>query len=359
MTEGTGTASGGEALCGNGVIDPLELCDDGNDVGGDSCSADCQEAECLVPITHATIQVGLDDGCFDLRVMAGTYAEEITVPGSKTPRLIEGVGAGTVVLSGSDTFRPIWSISSLLTLRNLEVANGRAQGRGGGVLGGNLTLDNVVVRDNVVDAGNMDGIASGGGVFSSGGLVILDSEVRDNAVTGDYASGGGVEVGEGDLFLANTVVAENTVTLTTGGDGAQARGGGVRAVYSTVIIGFGSEIRDNTVTAGAGATAVVGGGLDVQTISLEIYDSIISGNSLVPADAATIARGGGVNFESGDVFLSGAVLSENTATSSTNARGGGLSLRDVSGPVVIERSAFRANSVTGVGTVLGLSLIHI
>lgn len=37
---------GAVIACGNGVIDPGELCDDGNRVGGDSCSASCGPLTC-------------------------------------------------------------------------------------------------------------------------------------------------------------------------------------------------------------------------------------------------------------------------------------------------------------------------
>ena len=35
-----------EALCGNGVVDDLEACDDGNREAGDACTNDCQVAVC-------------------------------------------------------------------------------------------------------------------------------------------------------------------------------------------------------------------------------------------------------------------------------------------------------------------------
>ena len=35
-----------EAACGNGVVDDLEACDDGNREPGDACTNDCQVATC-------------------------------------------------------------------------------------------------------------------------------------------------------------------------------------------------------------------------------------------------------------------------------------------------------------------------
>ena len=35
-----------QSVCGNGVLDPGEECDDGNNTTGDGCSADCQDEKC-------------------------------------------------------------------------------------------------------------------------------------------------------------------------------------------------------------------------------------------------------------------------------------------------------------------------
>jgi cysteine-rich repeat protein len=39
---GGGDGGGGSCLCGNGVVDPGEQCDDGNNTCGDGCSEDCK-----------------------------------------------------------------------------------------------------------------------------------------------------------------------------------------------------------------------------------------------------------------------------------------------------------------------------
>jgi cysteine-rich repeat protein len=39
---GTSTTDAGVAVCGNGILDPGETCDDGNTVSSDGCSAECQ-----------------------------------------------------------------------------------------------------------------------------------------------------------------------------------------------------------------------------------------------------------------------------------------------------------------------------
>src|SRR5262245_47327278 len=39
---GAGEGNRGAAACGNGVTNPMEDCDDGNNVDGDGCSAACE-----------------------------------------------------------------------------------------------------------------------------------------------------------------------------------------------------------------------------------------------------------------------------------------------------------------------------
>lgn len=37
---------GPQQVCGNGIVEGLEQCDDGGTVGGDGCSATCQVCHC-------------------------------------------------------------------------------------------------------------------------------------------------------------------------------------------------------------------------------------------------------------------------------------------------------------------------
>src|SRR5258706_5146390 len=50
-------------ICGNGKIDPGEVCDDGNANDGDGCSADCTSDEsCGNGVVDTAVGEGCDDG---------------------------------------------------------------------------------------------------------------------------------------------------------------------------------------------------------------------------------------------------------------------------------------------------------
>ena len=47
-----------EAECGNGSVDDLEACDDGNREAGDACTNDCQVAACGDKVLRTDLSVG-------------------------------------------------------------------------------------------------------------------------------------------------------------------------------------------------------------------------------------------------------------------------------------------------------------
>jgi cysteine-rich repeat protein len=59
-----------EVFCGNGILDPGESCDDGNNIPGDGCSATCGvRADCLDGVDNdgdGTVDFGEDFGCDSL-----------------------------------------------------------------------------------------------------------------------------------------------------------------------------------------------------------------------------------------------------------------------------------------------------
>jgi len=56
------SASCGNELCGDGMLQPSEACDDGNTVGGDGCDAQCNEEVCGNGVVQAELGEECDDG---------------------------------------------------------------------------------------------------------------------------------------------------------------------------------------------------------------------------------------------------------------------------------------------------------
>ena len=67
--------------CGNGVIDPGEVCDDGNTTFGDGCSADCRSLETC---GNGVVDVALGEGC-DCGSDAATRPMGCRLPNSTDP----------------------------------------------------------------------------------------------------------------------------------------------------------------------------------------------------------------------------------------------------------------------------------
>ena len=168
----------------------------------------------------------------------------------------------------------------------LRGSPGNAQGdSGAGEVSGTITgtrfTDNTVTISSVV--GNAT--ASGGSAILSGSLT--ESLVRGNRLTAhsphgtSFAAGAGIQAGDFDITVKDTVMTGNT-GMATGRDGT-ARGGGISD--SPVPNGppggpltlTGSQITGNALHGGHGIT-VIGGGV-YSTYPVALTDSVIAGNS--------------------------------------------------------------------------------
>lgn len=101
-------------VCGNGILDTGEACDDGNSAPGDGCSATCQEegkapaaqGVAAGPVAAAGVAGGLSSATeltiSDIEPSSVTYGtRELAVTISGT-----GFGADSVVLFGGRTYQP-------------------------------------------------------------------------------------------------------------------------------------------------------------------------------------------------------------------------------------------------------------
>jgi uncharacterized protein (TIGR03382 family) len=122
------TAEASPGLCGDGILDGAEVCDDGNAVGGDGCAADCRQMEAgfCCPAEGACT----DDSEFTVRGTTDAMALASSLLGP-------GVTITSATLSGAST-------QSALTCRGpLGIANGGVFSSGDAtavaVVGGDLT----------------------------------------------------------------------------------------------------------------------------------------------------------------------------------------------------------------------------
>jgi cysteine-rich repeat protein len=297
--------------CGDGrwQREAGESCDDGNVENGDGCSSDCEVATCFVPVTHASIQAGLDDAaCAAVYVYSGKYAENVRV---ERDALILGVGAGPVIVDGDGQGSVFEIRGADVTLQRLAVQNGRAE-RGGGVYaeGEALTLTDVQVHGNLATGVTL---AAGGGIYSTAGrLTLIRTQVTENAVeSSEVGRGGGVYVEGTRLALEqDSKVAGNRVQVSGDAPALAAEGGGIfqaigQAGGELVLTG-GSSIHQNLARAeGPGSSEpdmlviARGGGVAMQSGSLEVTagGSLHGNRAEAESPCRAAAHGGAVSMQ--------------------------------------------------------------
>lgn len=330
----SGDATSTSSVCGDGVTEGAEVCDDANRDDGDGCSSDCATATCLVPVTHRTIQIGvLDEACPTVWVASGSYDEFVDIG-----RDVEVVGSGRAapVLDVLGQGRPIDVAAGIVVaLRRFEIAGGDTEEGGAIRSSGVLVLDDVVVRDSRVEGD----LPCGGGIWSDGELELRASSVRDNdsvlAADGGTASGGGVCIAAGSLRLTEGTLVTGNVARANGPGAIAAEGGGIFVADGVIEIDTGSEVALNRIEIIDATTNAIGrgAGLRQQGGTLAIADARIADNSIDVAGApgpegTFVAEGGGLALLAVDTTITGTSISGNTALASgpgdSIARGGGL-----------------------------------
>ena len=231
-----------------------------------------------------------------------------------------------------------------VTIENLRITGGAAEGRGGGAAesrgGGIYSEYATLTLSNTVVISNSAGTDGGGVCVFSGSATFHGGQILDNTAPNvDDADGGGVYIAYGDATfdgvqitgnsanLGGGVFARETVTSIQIDDStithniARNNGGGV-------ILGGGSA----TLTGGqiASNEAEEGGGVHVAGGSVTVSGAQIIGNSA--------ANGGGVFVSAGSVTLNGSTVLSNTAQSD----GGGLCMSG--GSVMLDGGQIAHNS---------------
>jgi CSLREA domain-containing protein len=178
---------------------------------------------------------------------------------------IEGAGAATTILDGNASDRVFLVANVAVAMSGLTIRNGVATSSGGGIaLGGlsaALTATNCTITANTA--------ASGGGInVGFGNLILVGSTISGNHSTSTSAANGGggiIQVNTGSAVIIDSTISGNTARMDGGGIWGKD---GVSLFNVTVTGNIADSEHD-----GIG----VGGGL-YGDVSQTFVDSIIAGN---------------------------------------------------------------------------------
>ena len=334
---GGSDVGGRPAVCGDGVLDLNEYCDDGNREAGDSCSADCGVGYCLVPVAYPTLQTALaDESCALIVLQQGEYRGNVRI--SRSVR-IEGAQANAVFLESAQ------NEGSIVT-----------------VLSGSVELVHLVVRN-----GNNEGLASG--IVNTSDLTLYDVTVENNSTYGTATRGAGI-YSSGALRLVNSIVANNQIQAVTSEAlptvDESAFGAGV-FIESGGLFATGSVIRNNVLTSyststeRAGRARLAGAGIyargDVVLNGSDVVENAEACDRVQQEEFECDAAGAGIHMDAGTLTLDGASISSNfieARASYAFARGGGVYL-DTETEFVARRSKVYGNVVNSAGLISGLA----
>ena len=230
-------------------------------------------------------------GADTINVPAGTYTTG-SVLAVSTNVTINGAGARDVTVRASSGI--VMQVTGEAVVSGLTITGGTM---GVYVMGGELTLDRVTIRDNTNPS---SGSITGAGMRIDAGSKVL---IRRSAVTGNSMSaatsalGAGIYANSAQLAIRSTTIAGNTATATS-----TARGGGVFASGGTVSLRH-VTLSGNVVNSGSADR--YGGNLYVTGTTPTAADSIFTGgvanagHENCSSAAATLPAPSGRNIDSG------------------------------------------------------------
>jgi hypothetical protein len=240
----------------------------------------------------------------NIHLSPGTYMlnnGELDITATSHQVMIHGNGA---VIDAQGNSRVLETDTGTdVTLQDLELTNGLVTGtlaQGGGILnlGGNLSLNDVVVdHDEALGSkaihANTGGAAQGGGLFTDGGSVlILNSKLSNDTAqggtggpggrgvapgAGGAGQGGGLYAGGGSVSILNTTVSMDAAQGGPGGGASNhfagaGQGGGLYAGGGSIAL-TNSSVTDNT------ASRVSGGGGIFEVVVPTLTNTTVNDNT--------------------------------------------------------------------------------
>ena len=238
-----------------------------------------------------TIHFGLADNATIVLISATTLAPTVDLT-------IDGTGVANLTIDGNHAVRPFTLAGITVTLANLRLVNGAANGGGifaGG--GGGIRADNnttLTVQHCVVSGGTAG--YGGGGIYVEGPTTISDSIITGNSSS---ETGGGINVqGSGPLTIDSSTVSDNH----------SSEGGGI---YDQ----GGLHLTNSTVSGNSASDA--GGGVHVSDVFAVISNDTFYGNSAVA---------GGAIFHAFGVSYANVTIADSTFAANTASPGYGADL---------------------------------
>jgi len=215
-----------------------------------------------------------------------TIALSSTLPIS-TSLTISGPGASNVMISGNGSVQ-VFNIGGGITatISGLTIQNGSSSvSSGGGIYNsGTLMLSNSTLSGNSVSGG-----FAGGAIYNGGTLTLSNSTLSGNSAS----NGGGIFNGGGTLTINNSTLSGNS-----------AIGFGFSAVGAGIYI-YGGTVTLNNSTF-SGNSAGVGGGIYTLYATVTLNNSTLSGNS------ASFYGGGAIFVYNGTVTSKNTILANNS-----------------------------------------------
>ncbi|MET8309367.1 hypothetical protein [Micromonospora sp. NPDC005173] len=284
------------------------------------------------------------------------------------PITIDGAGATIARDAQAAAFR-FFTVrdGGELTLRDVELHNGRSAIEGGSVhVVHGATA--VVERVTVTQSTSLSPEGGGGGIFNDGNMVVTDSTFIGNSAAGAAGKGGGLLNG-GVLTLKRSEFHHNSanayggglgnyrgaadVESTTFAENSAGQGGGL-ASFSARTKVYETELLNNTAQVGGGAansdavlvmrkmtirgntSTVNGGGISTVQGLLPLDDSVVDGNT-------THGIGAGIYAAKSNLLVRGSDVTGNEAVGATS-KGGGIFA--TAGSVAIYTSKVTGNAAT-------------
>ncbi|WP_342363838.1 beta strand repeat-containing protein [Terrarubrum flagellatum] len=264
--------------------------------------------------------ININSNTTQLQVLTGTATQSGNISETAGPRPLEKIGAGTLILSGTNTYTGTTTISA----GTLELQGGAAIANTSAVVLANVAGATLAITNSEIIGSLAGGGTTGGNVtIAAGQALTLGANNSSTTFAGVISGAGGFsKAGTGVFTLAGTNAYTGGTAVSFGT--LALSGTGSIATSSILQVGPGANFDITQTTAGASIASLFSSGnvfLGAQTLTITNGTSPFSG---VIADAGGIvnATGGGVTVTGGIQTFSGV----NTYTGATTISGGTLAL---------------------------------